>query len=101
MEIHWIVSEKIRTGRGERRWLRTYFFEKTPGISRLFYPWKFQTKQSSIPGNSAKLCYTHWKIQGQNRRRLGIPHYFFFSTPGNSMFLNPPVWIFYGIALWD
>ena len=25
------------------------------------YTWKFWTKENIIQGNSAKLCYTHWK----------------------------------------
>lgn len=53
-------------------------------LGLLFYLWKFQTKQSFTPGNSAKLCCTHWKFQGQNARPMGIPHYFCLMTPGNS-----------------
>lgn len=53
-------------------------------LGLLFYSWKFQAKQSFTPGNSAKLCCTHWKFQGQNARPMGIPHYFCLMTPGNS-----------------
>ena len=35
-----------------------YFFENLPWDFSFFllYPWKFQTKQSSTPGYSTKLC---------------------------------------------
>ena len=50
--LYWAISRK-KTSRG----LRTYFFE-TPlqFLIFFFYHWKFQTKQSSTPGNSTKLC---------------------------------------------
>ena len=42
-------SGKKQTGRVED------ITKKNPGFF-LLNPWKFQTKQSSIPGNSTKLC---------------------------------------------
>ena len=52
---------------------------------------KFQTKQSSSPGNSTKLCQISWKFQGQKPRPLEIPHYFFLVTFANStsFLINP------------
>ena len=47
--------------------LRTTFFENTGIFSFLSYPWKFQTKQSSTLGNSAKLCYIPCKFQDHNQ----------------------------------
>ena len=38
------------------------------------YPWKFQTKWSSTPGKSTKLCYIHWNFQSQKPRPMEIPH---------------------------
>ena len=53
-DAHWSILKKSKQG-GEA--LRIYFFEKPPGIFHfLLYPWKFQTKQSSTPGYSPKLC---------------------------------------------
>ena len=36
------------------------------------YHKKFQRKQAFIPGNSAKLCDTPWKFQGQKPRPMEI-----------------------------
>ena len=36
--------------------LGTYFFENPLWNISFFYPWNFQVKQSSTPGNSTKLC---------------------------------------------
>ena len=55
------------------------------------YPWKFQAKWSFFPGNSTKLCYTHWNFQGQKPRPMEIPHDFFLITNGSStsFFIDP------------
>ena len=79
------------------------------------YPLKFQRKWSFTPQNSAELCYTSWKFQGQRPRPMEMPHnvFFitlrncacfsltpgistcsFFSNPVNSTSSTPPVWIF-------
>ena len=65
---------------------RGYIFLKTLPQFFIFllYPWKFQTKQSSILGYSTKLCQIPWKFQGQNQRPLEIQQYFFLVTLGNS-----------------
>ena len=70
-----IPEKKKNRGKGR---LRTYVFEKTPGIFRfLFYPWKFQTKQGITPRNSTKLCYTPQKFQGlKPTRPIEIQHGF-------------------------
>ena len=36
------------------------------------YHKKFQRKQAFTPRNSAKLCDTPWKFQGQKPRPMGI-----------------------------
>ena len=46
-----LFQKKIQAGVS-----RIYFFEEPPGVFFLFYPCKFQTKQSSAPGYSTKLC---------------------------------------------
>ena len=83
---------------------RGYIFLKTLPQFFIFllYPWKFQTKQSSILGYSTKLCQIPWKFQGQNQRPLEIQQLFFlghpwkfhfvfiFDTPGNTISSNPP-----------
>ena len=73
---------------GRRGRLRIYFFEPPPSPLEFFifllYPWKFQTKQSSTPGYSTKLCQIPWQFQHQKQRPLEIPHYFFLVTLGNS-----------------
>ena len=68
------------------RWvLRIYFFEKPlEFFIFLLYPWKFQAKQSSAAGYSAKFCQIPWKLQVQKLRALEIPHYFFLVALGNS-----------------
>ena len=59
------------------RGVEDILFWKPPRIFYfLLYPWKFQTKQSSTPGYSTKLCEIPWKLQGQKERPLEIPHYF-------------------------
>ena len=56
----------------------------------VIFPWKFQRKGSFTRGNSAKLCDTPWKFQGQKPRPMKIPHLFLI-TPGNSTsFLTDP-----------
>ena len=35
------------------------------------------TLEIFTPGNSTKLCHTHWSFQGQKPRPMDIPHYFF------------------------
>ena len=97
------IPEKIQTGG-----LRIHFLENPQAFFLfLLYPWKFQAKQSStldIPQNSV---WSLWKFQDQKQRPLEIPHYFFLGHPWklHMLFhpwrfhiLNPPVWIFSGIA---
>ena len=57
------------------RGIEAYFFEKIPRIFGyfLFYSWKFQTNQSSTPGNSAKFYYIPWKFHSNKPRPLEIP----------------------------
>ena len=78
------------------------FLKPPPQNFSIFFtlPWKFQTKQSSTPGNSTRLCQIPWKFQGQKRRPLEIPHYFFLVTFGNltSFLINP--WKFYMLHPW-
>ena len=84
-------------------------------------PWKFQTKWSFTSGNSTKLCYSHWNVQGQKPRPMEVPHYFFldhawkshfffllisavsrfyfFNPPGNSMSSKPPFAFFWNSTL--
>ena len=92
------------------------FSKKNSGcFGFVIFPWKFQRKGSFTRGNSAKLCDTPWKFQGQKPRPMKIPHLFlitpgnstsFLTDPGiftsslfnthkNSMSLTPPVWIFF------
>ena len=105
----------------DRGGLRIYFFEKPLEVFIfLIYRWKFQIKQCSTPGNSTKFCQTPWKFQVEKQSPLlEIRQYFFLVTLGNSTsflinpwkshmlllwypckfhILNPPVWIFSGIA---
>ena len=66
-------------------WRHT-FWKKTPGTFR-FVTLLLEISdknEASTPGNSTKLCYTHWNYQGQKSRRMEIPHDFFLITPGNS-----------------
>ena len=96
------------------------FWKKNPGIFRLVtLPLEVPDKMKLIPGNSTKLCYTHWNFQGQKPRPMEIPHDFFWITPviSTSFCIDPrkfhilfipvpleiscpqsPVWIFSGIA---
>ena len=76
-QYHNRLFQKKKKNRGKGR-LRTYVFEKAPGIFRfLFYPWKFQTKQGITPRNSTKLCYTPQKFQGlKPTRPMEIQHGF-------------------------
>ena len=62
-----------------------YNFLKTPLKFFIFllYLCKFQTKQSSTPRYSTKLCQIPQKFQGQKQRPMEIPHYFFLLTLGN------------------
>ena len=64
-EVTQIGLFQKKTNQGERRGLKTYFFEKHPGISRfLTSPCKFQQNKASF---------------------LEIPHYFFvFNEPLSS-----------------
>ena len=54
-------------------WLKMHYFEKNPGIFKLlilFTPGNPRQNKALVkpllftPGNSAKLCWTAWKIQG-------------------------------------
>ena len=45
------------------------FLEKSTGISTFV-----SLKKPFTPGNSAKLCDTPWKVQGQKPKLMGIPH---------------------------
>ena len=81
-----LFRKKTKQGR-----LRTYFFENPLEFFFFFlYPWKFQTKQSSTPGNSTKLRQIPWKFQGQKPRPLEISYVIFFDTPWNSIFWTSP-----------
>ena len=61
------------------------FWKKTPGIFRLVtLPLEVPDKMKLIPGNSTKLCYTHWNFQGQKPRPMEISHDFFWITWVNS-----------------
>ena len=73
-----------------------YSFQNLSGILDLsLYRWKFQRKQACTTGNSAKLCDTPLKFQGQKLRPMEIPHDFFLNYPGNSTsFLIDP-WNFH------
>ena len=63
--------------------IRTFFLHGCCGWRHfvLFYPLKFQTKQSFSPEYSANLYQTPWKIQGQKPRPLETPHHFFLDHP--------------------
>lgn len=76
----WAISEKNKYQGG--RGYTFQFFEKTPGtFNFLLYLQKFQTrKQSSIPGNSTKLCYGNSKARGGGCQVLWkFPMIFFWS----------------------
>ena len=94
--LYWAIPEKKKTGGGKgggRGWAKDILFWKTAwnfSFFNFFYPLKFQTKQSSNPRNSAKLCYIPWKFQRPKTK-----------TPvGNStsFFINP--WKFHMLFLW-
>ena len=78
-----VINYSKKKNRTDGDWGHTFL--KTPlEFLIFFYPWKFQTKQSSTPGKSTKLCYMSLKFQGQKPKPLELPHYFFLVTPGNS-----------------
>ena len=65
------------------------FLDPTPLEFFIFLlnPWKFQTKQSSTPGeifHKIVLDPLPWKFQDQKQRPLEIPRYFFLATLGYS-----------------
>ena len=81
-------GRKKQTG-GGRGGLRTYFFlKKNPwncfGFS--LYPWKFQVKQNSTPGNLVKLCMLHSSEISRPKETLKKPHPWKF---GNISMLHP------------
>ena len=97
--------------------MRTYFFELPPPMEFLIFllnPWKFQVKQSSIPGNSTKNCVRslgNFKTRNQDpwtlhtifswSSFLEIPlcfyltprnsTYYYFDTPRNSISSASPL----------
>ena len=112
-------SRKI-PNKEEGSWGYIYFSENPPGIFRFvtLYLKKVRRKQAFTPRNSAKLCDTTKKFQGQKPGPMEISHDFFLNTPGNSAFFRwclefphayfnapgnsmsstPPVLIFSGIT---
>ena len=59
-----------------RGWGWGYNFRKSPLeiLDLSHYPKKFRRKKAFNPGNSANLCDTLWKFQGQKPRPMKIPH---------------------------
>ena len=104
----WAIPEKIQTGGGGDEYI-LFWKPPTKFLDLSLYPMKFQRKQASTPGNSAKFCDTPWKFQNQKPRSMEITwlflvhswkfHFFFnwpieftrsfFNTTGNSMSSTP------------
>ena len=80
----WAIPEKSKQGG-----LRTYFFLKKPWIFEVCHLTLGnygQNKAFFTLGNSVKLCYTPWKVQGQKPRLMKMQHDFFLITPKNTTF---------------
>ena len=111
----WAIPEKIQTGGGGDEYI-LFWKPPTKFLDLSLYPMKFQRKQASTPGNSAKFCDTPWKFQSQKPRSMEITwlflvhswkfHFFFnwpieftrFSIPLEIPCPQPPIWIFPGIG---
>ena len=89
-------SRKI-PNKEEGSWGYIYFSENPPGIFRFvtLYLKKVSRKQAFTPRNSAKLCDTTKKFQGQKPGPMEISHDFFLNTPGNSAFFFVDAWNFH------
>ena len=100
---HFVVYSTMGYSRKKTKkgdWGHTFLKKPLEFFSFLLYLWKFQTKQSSTPGNSAKLCFIPWKFQAQKPRPLEIPHDFFLVTLGNSTSFLIKLWKVHMLFLW-
>ena len=61
------------------------------------YPCKFQTKWSSTPGNSMKLCYTHWNFRSKTKKQDPWKFHIIFSGSPLPFFIDP--WNFHILFL--
>ena len=59
-----------KTNRGVEDILFSFLKKTLELLIFLLYLWKFQTKQSSTPGNSTKLCYGNSKARGGGHQVL-------------------------------
>ena len=65
-QIQLAIQENKQTG----SWGHTFLKTSMEFFVYLLYPWKFETNQSSTPGNCAKLHYILWKFHDQKPRPL-------------------------------
>ena len=73
-DILCVIQWKFQSG--DVGWKNTASKKPVEFLGLILCPWKFQPKQTFTPGNSAELCYTPSKFQGQKPRPLEIPQIF-------------------------
>ena len=86
MILTWAVPEKYQTRKRGVEDIYTFLKNPLEFLDLSLYLKKVRRKQAFIPRNSAKLCDTTKKFQGQKPGPMEISHDFFLNTPGNSAF---------------
>ena len=95
MILTWAVPEKYQTRKRGVEDIYTFLKNPLEFLDLSLYLKKVRRKQAFIPRNSAKLCDTTKKFQGQKPGPMEISHDFFLNTPGNSAFFFVDAWNFH------